>query len=290
VNAHSALSSVRDRLGFVGRRWRIVVVATVVAAVLAGALSLARSKSYTAVAGLRVQDPSADLLAVGLAQSSSAQIGAQLAAQSAQIADRSDILTAVKRRLKLRQSVDDLQGHVAGFSDPISGTARITATASTSRGAADLANASAGAIVAVMNQATRLHYKAVAQSLRGQIKVLGASLPKHPETLTGTRRAEYQNNLRQQEELGGQAARLEALSEVTAPVQIASPAVRPKRASSSGPLRAAFLGGVLGLIIGLIAAWFADRDRGEPVDEEIGRRPAAVSEAEDVPQHVRRVP
>jgi Mrp family chromosome partitioning ATPase/capsular polysaccharide biosynthesis protein len=275
LTEESRPTTLRDQLAFVVRRWLLVVTLAAVCAGLAVAFTKTQSKSYTATASLRAHDPTQDFPAAGLPQAFSDQLPSQLASQAASLANQPDVLQQVKKRLHLKETTSEISNRISSSSDATSGLAQIGATANTPKEAADLANATANAVASVSNTSTQKDYARLAGRLRQQVARLQRQLPKNIKSLTPDQRDSYQNNLRQQAVLGEQAARLGALSAVTQPVQVSEHAVPPASSNVRSPLHNGLIGAGVGLVLGLIAAWFMDRHdrrlrRPEEVEELLG--------------------
>src|SRR6202035_2001434 len=118
---------------------------------------------------------------------------------------------------------------------------QITANASTPQFAARLANTVATVLVGQDNQQTRAEFRHLAANLQKQIAAL-KPLPGSPL------QSFYEDEL----------ARLETLASFATSAQIANPAQIPGGPSSPHKAREAVLGGLLGLLLGIIAAFVRD--------------------------------
>lgn len=275
MTEESRPTTLREHLAFITRRWLLLVALAAIGAGLAVAFTLAQSKSYTATASLNAHDPTQDFPAAGLPQAVSNQLPTQLAAQAAQLANQPDVLKRVKSRLHLKETPGQINNSIASSADAASGLTQVSATAKTPDQAAALANAVASAVASVSNTSTQRDYARLARKLKGQVARLQSQLPTSITKLTPDQRDSYQNNLRQQAVLGEQAARLSALSAVTQPVQVSESALPPSAANLGTPVHNGVIGAIVGLILGLIAAWFMERHdrrfrRPEEVEEALG--------------------
>jgi Mrp family chromosome partitioning ATPase len=274
LNDEPRQSTISDSLAFLRERWSIVVGAAAITVAVAVGLSLTQDRVYSAEASLRAKDAAEELTIAGL-QSVNGELPAQVAAQAAQTAAREAVLRRVKNELGLKESTEAIRSDIAAEQDPTSNLVIVTGEASTAQGAADLTNATANAIAVVTNRDARQRYSDLAARLRQQSNQLGEKLPENFESLSEAGQSAFQNIVRQQQVLGEQAARLEALSTVSDLVQVIEPATTPSSPSSPKPLRSGVLGLIVGLVIGLIAAWVArslDRRlrRTEEVEEVLG--------------------
>jgi non-specific protein-tyrosine kinase len=183
----------------------------------------------------------------------------QLAAQAAQLASQPDVLRQVKSALHSKESTSQINNSISSSADATSGLAEISATAGTPIRAANLANAAANAVAHVSNTTVQKDYAQLARRLHEQVARLTKQLPTDIRTLTPDQRDAYQNILRQQAVLGEQAARLGALSEVTQPVRVSQAATPPTSSNLGSPAHDGVIGGVVGLILAILAAWVMDR-------------------------------
>jgi capsular exopolysaccharide synthesis family protein len=252
-----AQSTAREALGFLRRRRWVILGLTVVGAAVAVALSLGQAKVYTADASLRVREATQDLSIAGL-QAAQSDLPAQTAAQSAQTANREAVLQRVRTVVPWAGTTAAIRSHVTATQDAQSNLVHVTATAGTGAHAASLANAAAGAIADITNRDTAGRFAKLARKLREESDRLASELPKNFAKLSPAKRGAYQTNLRQQQVLGEQAARLQALAAVTQVAQVAEPATAPSSPTSPDPVKSGLLGGIAGLVIGLLAALLLD--------------------------------
>ena len=239
-------------------------------------LALGQEKEYSAQASVRVRDPAEDLSIAGL-QATQGDLPAQVAAQAAQTASRTAVLRRVQDQLDLDQTVEEARQNISVSQDPASNLLLIEGTGGTGAEAADLANATAYAVASITDRETQNRYTRLADKLREQSDELGDKLPDDFEQLSQTEQQAYQNVVHQQQVLGEQAARLDALGTVSDIAQVTERATVPSSPDSPKPFRSGLLGGIVGLLIGVLAAKVA-----ESLDRRL-RRPEDALEAVGYP-------
>ena len=168
------------------------------------------------------------------------------------------MLRDVKDELSLNQSTDDIRSNLDVSQDPASNLVVVSATAPTAEESATLANATAETVADITNRETRKRYHKLADKLRDQSARLGDRLPENFDQLSRAEQGSFQNILRQQQVLGEQAARLDALSTVSEIAEVTEKASPPKTPASPKLLESTLLGAVFGLLIGLVAARIAE--------------------------------
>jgi Mrp family chromosome partitioning ATPase len=233
----------------------ILTIAIVVGGGVALALALARSTSYTATASLSFQDLSQIEGFVGQAPTSST-IPAQLAAASQRSVKTDAVLGAALRSLSFEPDITSLRSDVGTSIDPGSDLVLVTGTAPDRHQAAGIANAVAAVTAAEANQRMRATFAADAQTLAQTI----TTIPNTPANKTT--RQQDQTNL----------SRLQTLSIVAQPAQIAQRADVPTSATSRRVVFGVLLGAVLGLILGLGVAFAREAlDRSVHSPDDVAR-------------------
>lgn len=217
---------------------RFLWVSCVVVAIAASVVySILQEPTYTARASVSFQSESRDLGIVGVAFAPS-QTAAELASAGAQTIIQPSAVRRVKASIDSPLSVDELTQKVTTTVRPSSNLVVVEADESTARRAQRLANEFARQGAAQSNERARRQY---AQALR-QLRRRG------PGRRDATSRAVFR------EQLG----RLQTLSAIARPAEVAEVARLPDSPSSPRPLRNAFLAGILGLVVGLLAAFLRD--------------------------------
>ena len=261
--------SLRDYLAVLRRYRLMILIITIIGAGAGLANALRETPVYQACSEVAFQDPTQDLTIVQLG-GTTPQSPAQLAAVNAETATAPAVLQKVHSRLKTQLSPQAL-GHAVSTQVFVgSGLLQICANASSPRFAANLSNAVANQVVARDNRETRAKFTQLANSIRRKI----AQLKPGPGGATPIQASFYQNEL----------ARLDALSSFAKTAQIERPAQPPSGPSSPNKGRDTALGAVLGLLLGIIAAFVRDA-----MDRRL-RKPSDFESAFDYPVigHVRK--
>jgi Mrp family chromosome partitioning ATPase len=237
-------------------RYRLVLMIAILVGVgVALLLSLGRSTSYSSTASLSLQDLSQIEGFVGQAPTSST-IPAQLAAASERSVKTDAVLKSALRFLPGVRNLSALRSDVSTSIDPGSDLVLVIGTSSDRNLAAKIANTVAVATAAQANARLRATFAADARTLAQEI----ASIPDTPANKTT--RQQDQTNL----------SRLQTLSIVAEPAQIAQSADVPTSASPRRTLFDVLLGGVLGLILGLAIAFGREAlDRSVHSPDDIAR-------------------
>lgn len=256
----------------------VVIILSMVACAAAAAFVASRQTTeYTTQSQVQIQDTSQALNLVGTPIASS-QTPAQLAAQGAATLVTPELLTSVKQRLGLSQSVGTLRGMVSVQPDSSSNLLHISATAPRAKLAANIANVLATTASAQQRRQARTTYAAAATRLQTRYR---ASNPrKDPAS-----RAIFDERLSQ----------LQALASVADPLQVVSAASVPSSPASPKPVQDGVIGGLLGILLGLLIAIMRNaldrRLRGSvEIQREIGFpllghvRSTALGYAGDVPR------
>ena len=231
--------TLRDYLRVVRRnRWLILAIVVAFTGV-AMAISLTQTERYEASAALSFRDIGSDLNLLGTStppQSSPEQ----RAAATAQLIGRPEIARRVRRRLGGKVSAAQVGGDVSAQVGGVSNLVNVVARSSDPRFAARLANA-----VAV--EASRLAHREEARRIDRAIDSLAREAGGDAEG-GGLSDAVIED----------QIVQLETVKRIAQPVRVAERAQVPTAAVSPKPLRSTFLGALLGLAIGLLAAFARD--------------------------------
>lgn len=266
-------ATIRDYLATLRRRKFVILGVIILAAAIAGGLSATQHKSYTATATLEALDPSQSAGYADL-QQADVNLTTETSAQLAQIATKTPIVAAIKRRLNLPDSLDTIRSKLSLSEDQQSNYVLLTATGSTPTAAVDLANTAADEVARIANQEIRSQFAAVAAADRAKAaSLLNAFAGRRYGQLSPLQQAQFQTNSNEANQLGTLAARIEAFSNVVSVAQVQSDATPPTSPSSPHPVSTALLGAVVGLILGLLLTWFL---------ESLDRRLRRPDEAEQI--------
>ncbi|MBO0768213.1 MAG: hypothetical protein J2O48_05965 [Solirubrobacterales bacterium] len=223
----------RDYWSVLRRNLWLIALTTVVAAVVGGLLGGGQKKSYSATATANfTAPPSAS--ASGAAASFETQ--QTYAAAGAALLSSDQTLAAVKKDVHSKLSISQLRGKLSSTMNPQTYLVTITASDSSAKGAAALANAAVNETLNVSNQQARNQDARQAANYQNQLNGLKGS-NKNQQTVS---------NLENQLSIAKNLAATATTGHVETPAQV------PSSSSSGGPVQTAILGGVLGLIIGLI--------------------------------------
>jgi succinoglycan biosynthesis transport protein ExoP len=236
------------------RRHLLLITLTVMLAVGASlGLSAATDPTYSASSQVGFNDDSADLQALGIPASPSFQPDKEAAAQAERIT-RPDVISQVRKDLRIKLTVDEIQSAIKTQVEVASNLVSIKAEADTGELAAALANRFAAVIRDDSADRSKARYRAVATtSKRRAAKLKGEK--------NAARRAVYED----------QANRLLALADFAKPVDIVRSATVPDAPSSPKPVRNAVLAGLLGAMLGIGLAFLRqafDRRLREQADVE----------------------
>lgn len=228
-------NTLTDYLRVIARSKRMIVLIGIVCGAIALVVSMLQTTTYQAQASQSVRDPSQDLSLTGTAYVTG-QTPLQLAAAHAPLVTRLDVAKAVKRRLKTRMSVADLQHSVSVSIDPNSYLLLVTASSPNARHAAAIANAFVQEDAAQTTATARANYGRLASDLHRRI---------------GSRAGNAVN------EAGNLAtlARLQSLSSVASPVRVDATATVPSSPSSPKPVRNTLAAVLFGLLLGVVVAF-----------------------------------
>jgi succinoglycan biosynthesis transport protein ExoP len=245
-------ATLRDYLLTLRRRKFVILGIVIVAAVVAGALAASQAKTYTAQSSLQALDLSQSAGFADLLQSQQ-NVPQATAAQLSQTATRPEIMLAIKRRLHLPDSVDQIRSKLAISQDQQSNFVLITATSSDAPGAAALANTAANAVADLSNSAVRTQYAVIARRDSNEATTLLAPFAgRKLSQLSSNDQARFQANTQEAQQLGQLAARVLAFSRAASVAQVTSQATVPTAPAGPHPVSSAILGAIAGLVLALI--------------------------------------
>jgi capsular exopolysaccharide synthesis family protein len=270
--------SAQDLVGLVRRRWRALVALVVVGAVVGALVSMLQVPYYSAEAQVLIQNR--------------AQVDEPgRAMDPEEVATQADVVTsdAVTRRviddLDLSTTPDDLLDRVSVRPVDEKRVLAIEATWTDADVAADLANSLSGAYIALADERAKAAQEALTDSyverlseISSQLEELRGQLPDATRTEAEDLRAQVQSLVARQGELQASLLLAEEPSTFTSGGVVLREAEAPVNASSARPLRAALLGAVIALVLGLGLVYLRDRQ-----DDRIrGGRPLPA-DLDDVP-------
>ena len=231
-------ASLRDYVALIRRQRFVILLVTAVFGIAALGVSLFQSPTYTAQASIAFRDISQDLSLLngnaGLQEIPSVQ-----AAREAALLTGPEIAVKAQHILHTNLPSSALAGHVSGQVGVQTALLGVSASWGNSTFSARLANAFAQAAVEDITRRQRARLEAGVRALRTRN--------------SGTKRGSLARQLNQ-----GQIAQLEAVKEISQPARIVERALPPAVASSPRPLRNTILGLMVGLVLGLVAAFVRD--------------------------------
>jgi len=236
VSDQPRYSSLRDYLRVLREQAWLIVALVLLFGAAGYAVSRAQSKSYTAEATLIYRDVGQDLSLLG--STGAIQSPQQLAVANAQLTTRPEITNRVRRQLGTSLSEGALSGMVQAQASATSNLVLIDASSGDPKFAADLANAFAHQSQVVANQQLRRRLDQAISTLRGRIR---DSADPSVQNLADS-----------------ELNQLVTLRQIARPVELGSPASVPIAPSSPQPTRNAILGALIGLALGLLAAFVRD--------------------------------
>lgn len=234
-------TNLRDYLRVIRQHRLLIVVVALVFTAAAFGLTARGTPVYQAQASVQLNDPNqyAGLIGNALAPSETSDTRATVLAS---VATRPSTITAVKSQLHSSLPVAILRGKLSAQYQGSTGLVQLTAVDTNAQFAAALANAFANQVVVVSTSAQRALLSSAANRLAKRDK----SVPNNPASqLTRTLDAD-------------QVARLRVLADIAQPAQLGQPASVPGTPISPRPVRNTLLGLVLGLALGLLAAFVRD--------------------------------
>jgi polysaccharide biosynthesis transport protein len=234
-------ASLRDYLRVLRDQRLLILAVALVFGAAAFALSARQAKQYVAEASVGYQDENVDSAAFGTFPPATAAPD-QRAAVAAQTINRPELVGQVRRVLATPVSVGRLRGALSVRPEQRTNLVVIQATWPDPAFAAKLANATAEQARTAAIDTSRRRYAIAKRQLQRSLRGLG-----HTRSADLTR-TEYE----------GQIARLDALSRFSTPARIVDRATPPALPAAPRPKRNTLLGLLLGLTIGVLAAFVRD--------------------------------
>jgi capsular exopolysaccharide synthesis family protein len=234
-------ATLRDYLRVL-REQRLLIV--VIAAVVAGAaLFLAERQDpvYQSEASVQFLDTNVDVGFLGATLPAEATPDARAATNAQQVA-RPSTLAHVRTELKSKETLGALRSALTIRTEARTNLVVIQARWSEPKFAADLANAVARQSRRIAIESARARYRTARRLLKASLARLGSS---RTDKLT---KLQYQ----------AQLVKLDTLGRFVSPSRVVSPAVESAGPISPRPVRDTLLGLVLGLTLGVLAAFMRD--------------------------------
>lgn len=240
--SESGTTTLRDYVATIKQQRWIVLVVTLIFAGVAFGLSTRQDRTYRAQARLVVHDLSQSYALTG-ASNVAAVPPAQLASQEASLAIGHAVVKAAAAQLHERNE-GALSSSLSSRVDLGTNAIVLEAEGATGGQAADRVNAIAQQAVARSARSQERDIGAAITSLQNQVKNARASL-KRKEAGSDIRLATALQRL----------AQLQTVRDVAQPLEILRTASPPKLPISPRPVRDTLLGALLGLVLGLLAAF-----------------------------------
>lgn len=236
-------ATLRDYFRVVRKHRTLIIAVTLVCGVVALGLAARQDPTYAAVASVSFSDPYQDLNIVSGEPIPPRQTPPERAAAAAATITSRAQLTAVRNRLGTTLSEDVLQANLSVFVEEVTNFVVVRATWTEPAFAARLANTVARQAVDDTAQRQRARFQVLIGSLRKRLQGLDPDDP--ADTFT---RSTVQERI----------ARLQSLSAFSRPAEVARSAAVPQAPVSPRPVRNTLLGLLLGLALGLLAAFGRD--------------------------------
>ena len=229
--------TLRDYLQvLVARKWLIIGV-TLIATAIGVAYSLLRSPTYDATAVIQFRPPQLELGVFTPGVQLPADVNpSETASANSGIVTRGDVIRAAQKSTGADQTTGELRGDVTATVQPTSNLINITVSNGNAALAAQLANAVAQQTKKVAAQLERRQFDDAATKLQRAL-----SSGQVPQAAQGA--------------YGAMISRAKLLSRVADPVQVVRSATTPASPSSPRPVLDTGLAAVLGLILGIGAAF-----------------------------------
>ena len=234
------------------RKW-IVIGVTILAAALAGGLSLLQEDRYEASADLQFrQDERVPSVNPQEPPPDPTESPERIAATNLALASLDKVTARVRERLNSTLSIDDLRETVEIEPQGQADIVRITAEGDSAEEAARAANIWAEEVAAVRRERSQEQVQRVIDAIDVQLAGVEPGSAVDAELRARKAQLEVEQRLR------------------TGDVEIAQEAIPPLERSSPKPLRNAVIGAVLGLILGTLLALLLQRlDRRVESEEEV---------------------
>jgi len=235
-------STLYDYLRVLRRRWILIVAITIGGGAAALALSLSQEPKYEASVQIAFRDIAADISIIsGTAAAPDITAGAR-AATNAELVTRPEVTDRVKKKIDADLSRTELANSISTRVGLQTNLVILTATADDGKLAADIANAYAEVVQQIT---TREAQDLLAELEDSAVKELQEADKGESDSF---RLGALQDRL----------SRIRTLQDVTQPVEIAFAAAEPTDPVSPQPARNTVLGLLVGLTLGILAAFVRD--------------------------------
>lgn len=243
MNDAPRYSSLRDYLRVLRARRLLILLTALVFAGAAYGVSKTQAETYTAETSMSFRDASADSDLVGTT-GVPRETPEQRAAVNAELVTRPAVAVRAKARLRTPLTAEQLRDRVTARPEARTNLVVITATADDGPEAAAIANAFAESAAALATENERRRFANAAATLRRNFR--DARDPRRPgDTVT---RGLFEQRI----------AQLDSLADFARPVSIGESADVPDTPSAPRPKRNAVLGLLLGLTLGIVAAFLRE--------------------------------
>lgn len=258
MNEVPRYASLRDYLRVLREQRLVILLVTVVATGAALFVSLRQEPTYEATAGIAFQDEAQEINLLGGTPNPNTPVEQRPQGRAVTI-DEPEVMERLARNLDEGLSVSQLESAIGTAVNEESFLVDVTAIWGSAAFAAELANEFARTATAYTNSEARAQYEAAVDEVEERLDRLGKNIK------DGLERAA----------LTEQLIRLRFLADNAAPAQVVESARPPGGPTSPKTSRNTVLGGLLGLVIGIVAAFLRDaldrRLRGtRDVHEELG--------------------
>jgi polysaccharide biosynthesis transport protein len=240
MNEQPRYATLRDYLRVVRERKWLILIVTVLFAGAAVGLSLTEKPTYQSEVSLRFVDTASDADLVG-ATAIPSSTPETLASQSAAAAANPAVLADVKKKLKTKLTVDQLNKKVDAQPEALTNFVVIQAKSGDKHFAAKLANTFALELVDYTTTKVRRRFAVLARASRKSFTAQKGHTTEFSREMFAER-----------------VSRIAALARSAQPVVVAKAAEVPKNPTSPRPLRNGVIGGVIGLVLGLLIAFIRD--------------------------------
>ena len=230
-----ATTTLRDYLGALRARRGLIIATTLVAVAVGAGYSLIKTPIYETEATLEFTEPDRELPVIAPAQIQAEQLPDKQAAADTRVVTRDDVVERVRTELGTNLSNDELKDKVQATVQPDSNLVAITVSSGEAEEAAQIANEFAKQTRLAEREEARADYARKAK------EVQRASAGEDDPVIFGGYRVAI--------------SRLKTLASVADPVAITRPAAVPSRPASPKPIRDTVLAAILGLIVGVGAAF-----------------------------------
>jgi capsular exopolysaccharide synthesis family protein len=236
-NAPPETTGLREQLAVLRARRGLVIAVTLIAIAIGVAYVVVKKPTYDATATVTFTNPATTLGIVTPGTQVVPDLNPEkTAAADTRIVTRDDVVTAVQSQLNNGMTTSELKDAVNATVQPDSNQVGITASTDKAEKSAAVANAFALQTKAAAQADARNKYTSDAKQLKAGLKAGG---------LDDTTKVAYETAI----------ARLDTLSKVADPVDITRPASVPGSPASPKPARDIILAAILGLLLGIGAAF-----------------------------------